>query len=360
MKKRIRLSISLALLICCLALAAGCGTGKEGKAQTETPDQIVATNYSEAAHWLNLPKESTKAVDVFYLYPTAWAKVNEDDPIICEIDNPVMLKQSKMAYNRQATAFETIANVYAPFYRQDDAASTLQMPVEEQQNIVKSIPLTDATAAFDYYIEHYNNGRPFILVSHSQGSNVMIYVLQDYMKEHPDVYKRMVAAYVIGYSITDDYLAENPHLKFAAGAGDTGVIISYNTEAPVIEGMNGVVLPTAHVINPISWTTDETAASASDNLGSLRLNKDGSVATNPDGTYVKVMNFADARIDKTRGVIICSTVDVDRYAPGRGSFGKGIFHSFDYPFYYYNIRANAEERVANYLKEHNVGSDQES
>jgi hypothetical protein len=46
---------------------------------------------------------------------------------------------------------------------------------------------------------------------------------------------------LLGYSITDDYLAENPHLKFASGSGDTGVIISYNTEAPVIEGSNGVV-----------------------------------------------------------------------------------------------------------------------
>jgi hypothetical protein len=224
------------------------------------------------------------------------------------------------------------------------------LTLEEQQKVVKGVPLTDGTAAFDYYIKHYNNGRPFMLASHSQGSNVMIYILQDYMKEHPDVYKRMVAAYVIGYSITDDYLAENPHLKFATGSGDIGVIISYNTEAPTIEGTNGVVLPTTHVINPISWTTGETVAPASDNFGSLKLNKDGSVVTNPDSTYVKVMNFADAKVDKTRGVIICSTVPVDTFAPGGGLFGKGVFHSFDYPFYYYNIRANAEERVANYLK----------
>ncbi|SMP71108.1 hypothetical protein SAMN06296020_12212 [Anoxynatronum buryatiense] len=40
------------------------------------------------------------------------------------------------------------------------------------------------------------------------------------MKEHPDVYTRMVAAYVLSYSITDDYLAENPHLKFASGSGE--------------------------------------------------------------------------------------------------------------------------------------------
>ncbi len=331
-----------------MVFVTGCTTTKDEIKQTQT----VPTDYSQSAHWLNIPTETTKEVDVFYLYPSAWAKVNADDPIYSEIDNPDMLKYSKLAYDRQATAFETVANIYAPYYRQDDAGSTLQMSFDEQQNIIKDVPLTDATAAFEYYIEHYNNGRPFILASHSQGSNVMLYILQDYMKEHPDVYKRMVAAYVIGYSITDDYLAKNPDLKVATGSGDTGVIISYNTQAPTIEGINGVVLPTAYVINPISWTTDETIAAASDNLGSLQLNKDGSVVTNPDGTYVKMMNFADARVDKTNGVIICSTVDVDKYAPGGGLFGKGIFHSFDFPFYYFNLRANAEERVDNYLKEH--------
>lgn len=351
MKRKIILSIALVVTICGLA-AAGCTTAKKDGAQTETSDAIAPTDYSQSAYWLNVPTEITKEVDVFYLYPSAWAKVNPDDPIICEIDNPVMLQQSKLAFDRQATAFETSANIFAPYYRQDDAGSTLAMDVEEQQDIVKGVPLTDATAAFEYYIEHYNNGRPFILASHSQGSNVMIYILQDYMKEHPDVYKRMVAAYVLGYSITDDYLAANPDLKFATGSGDTGVIISYNTQAPTIEGSDGVVLPTARVINPISWTTEETVAPASDNLGSLQLNADGSVVKNADGTPVKVMNFADAQVDNTKNVLICSTVNVDQYAPGGGTFGRGVFHSFDFPFYYFNIRANAEERSANYLKEH--------
>jgi len=350
MKRKSILLLALAFITGSLAVA-GCVPAKDEGAQTKNTDGIVPTDYSQIEHWLKVPADITKQVDVFYLYPTAWAKINADDPIICEIDNPIMLQQAKLAFERQATAFETSANIFAPYYRQDDAASVLAMDVKEQQEIIKSYPLADATAAFEYYLEHHNNGRPFILASHSQGSNVMIYILQDYMKENPDVYKRMVAAYVLGYSITDDYLADNPHLKFASDSGDTGVIISYNTEAPIIEGSNGVVLPTARVINPISWTTEETAAPASDNLGSLQLRPDGSVVKNADGTPIKVMNFADAQVDNIKNVLICSTVDVDQNAPGNSVFGRGIFHSFDFPFYYYNIRANAEERVANYLKE---------
>ena len=41
-------------------------------------------------------------------------------------------------------------------------------------------------------------------------------------------YKRTqaAAAYIIGFSITSDYLAANPHLRFARGESDAGVIIS--------------------------------------------------------------------------------------------------------------------------------------
>ena len=72
----------------------------------------------------------------------------------------MMLIGAKYAYSRQATAFECFANVYAPYYRQDDAVYTTALPPAEQAKIVGSIPKTDAMAAFDYYIKNYNHGRP--------------------------------------------------------------------------------------------------------------------------------------------------------------------------------------------------------
>ena len=84
----------------------------------------------------------------------------------------------------------------------------------------------------------------------------------------------MIAAYAIGYSITAEYLAKNPHLKFAEGPNDTGVIIAYNTEAPQIEGPNLMVTLGAISINPITWTREETLATANESLGAAHyLNK---------------------------------------------------------------------------------------
>ncbi len=310
---------------------------------TAYSNEVQATNYANSEYWLSLPSSAEKAVDVFYFYPTVFQKTDKNEPNICDINNPIMLKNSKLAFALQASAFEPVGNIYAPYYRQADAAYTLALPLEEQARVIGGIPTADALAAFDYYIQHYNQGRPFILAGHSQGSNVLLYLLSDYMKTHPEVQKRMIAAYVIGYSITPEYLKRNPHLKFAKGAHDTGVIISYNTEAPKVAGKNPVVLPGAMAINPISWTRGEKTATAAQSLGSVDMEATGKLVTQP--------HYADARVSKERGVVICSTVDVDKLSPGNQVFPKGVYHHYDYLFYYYNLRENAATRTDHYLKE---------
>ena len=345
--------VAIAILIAAIFIYKNNKDNKIKKNQTGSGTSQKATDYSKSEHWLSLPSATDKKVDVFYLYPTAWQKTGENDPNVlesnpdvCNIDNPSMLQNAPLAFQRQATAFEPIANIYAPYYRQVD----LNLSPQERTKATGEVPTLDATAAFDYYIKYYNNGRPFILAGHSQGSNVMINLLSGYMKKNPEVYKRMIVAYVIGYSVTNDYLAQNPYLKFAEGSDDTGVIVSYNTEAPnVVPGTNPVVLPGALAINPITWTRGEELATADKNLGSIMLNQDGSVVLDKEGKIEPVKNYADARVDKNKGVIICSTADVEKLAPGNQTFGKGVFHSFDYPFYYFDIRENAARRVENFL-----------
>ena len=293
-------------------------------------------DYSIAANWLELPAAIDKPVDIFFVCPTTWQKISSDEPRFCKIDDPIMIEGAKTALNSQASVFKPIGNIYAPYYEQLDLSQV------DREKLVATIPTSDITAAFDYYIKHYNNGRPFILAGHSQGSNVLANLLSGYLKEHPEVYKKMIAAYIIGYPITEEYLEQNPHLKFAQGPDDTGVIISFNTQSPGAEGPNPLAVPGAKVINPITWTTDETLATAEQNLGSMLLDKDKNLI--PAGKY------ADARVDNAKGVLICSTADVDKLAPGNALLGKGIYHSCNYAFYYSNIRQNAAKRTEIFLK----------
>ncbi len=310
---------------------------------TEAPvmgDNIAPTDYSKSEHWLNIP-DTDYEVDIFYLYPTAWTR-NEGEPYVCEIDNESMIAGAGLIYSGQATAFETVGNIYAPYYRQVDAVWVLEESLLDGEKYFGGVPYTDAVAAFEYYLENYNNGKPFILAGHSQGSAVTKAIVKYYMAEHPEVYEKMIAAYVIGYFVTEDELKEYPHMKFAENADDTGVIVSWNVEAPGTT--ENPLAPEGSIsINPITWTRGDEHASAELNLGSEIFSR-----TEPHLTHMD--KFADAKVNLERGTVICSTADVDTLAPG-ALFPRGVYHSQDYGFYYHNIRANAQNRAEKFLSE---------
>lgn len=72
-----------------------------------------------------------------------------------------------------------------------------------------------------------------------------------------DVSQRMVAAYIIGYHVSESELADLGWVRPAAASDDTGECIAYNTvtdvsaKSPLINGDSSIV------INPASWTLDE-------------------------------------------------------------------------------------------------------
>ena len=139
---------------------------------------------------------------------------------------------------------------------------------------------------------------------------------------------------------------KNPHLKFATGERDTGVIVSWNTEGKknVEENAcNRALLPNAISIKPLNWKLDETYAPASKNLGSFMLNE--------KAARYEITNIgADAQVNLARGVIVTNA----KAAPIALTdfFGPQSFHDDDYTFYYNNIKDNVAKRIAAYKANH--------
>ena len=80
---------------------------------------------------------------------------------------------------------------------------------------------------------------------------------------------------------------------------------------------------------------------------SIQILKD--TRTPVGGTFSQAPQYADAAVDKAKGVLICSTADEAALHALSPAFVSGVYHSFDYPFYYYNLRANAANRAAHFL-----------
>ena len=300
------------------------------------------SDYSKHENWMRIP-DITHEVDTFYIYPTCYLDDSKNAKPICDIDNPKVQARAKDIYENQGTVYEDSTNVFAPYYRQSNIYQVSNMEYEELEDYQRKEQRTDIYAALDYYFEHYNEGRPFIIAGHSQGSIMTKIVLGEYMQAHPEYYERMVAAYPIGYSITKDFLEAHPYLKFAEGADDTGVIVSWNTEGKGNKGQkNLVVEPNAISINPINWKRDDTYAGFEENLGSRIWNEETS-------EYEVLKGIADAQVDTERGVVICTAEDPE-YAPAE-LFGPESLHGHDYDFYYENLKENVKTRVEAYLKQ---------
>jgi hypothetical protein len=228
-------------------------------------------------------------------------------------------------------------NFYAPYYRQ------LSIPFIEKTTIlgaldkaVQAVPLEDCKNAFTYYLETYNRGKPLVFASHSQGSLVMKELLLWVREQYPEILDRTIAAYVIGFAVNEAYVKKTG-LDFARASGDTGVIISYNTESPGASYNPFLFLRRGTlVINPINWKRDETYAGTEESLGShIRFG---------DTPAVDRFHFADARLNLKRGTVVTNAEISEDYWP------KGVLHRYDYDLFYYDLQHNLRTRIAAFFE----------
>ena len=302
-------------------------------------------DYSQKINWYKLP-EINKEFDTFYIYSTMYFGVNEGDPDYATLDNAEMLAGINIEHAIKSSVFEESTNLFIPLYRQSSmkyAAEIYQKSGTIEPALI-GMPYDDITAALDYYFENFNSGRPFIIAGHSQGSAILRLVLKGYFKEHPEYYKRMVAAYAIGYSITKDDLDANPHMKYATGETDTGVIISWHAEGPKNVEAN-VPIPSVAIlkngiaINPLNWKLDETYAPASMNLGSLVMDEKTGAT--------EICNIdSDAQVCIARGTVVTNAKAVPNEMTDLA--GPQSYHQDDYSIFYNNIKDNVAKRIAAY------------
>jgi hypothetical protein len=285
------------------------------------PDTQTPPDYRSAYYWVMRDDNPDKPFDVFFMHPTSYFTTNTG--YNASFFDEAVRPATDITTQTKVSVFESTCNIYAPRYRQVSIVA-LTMPPEDTGPYYQ-VAESDMLDAFNYYIDHCNNGRPYFLASHSQGSDLML----RFFRKHRDLIDNhlFVGAYCPGWTFTDNDL-EDINIPLAVSSTQLGGLVTWNTIG--VGGLSPTLLPGARCINPLAWTPATNEAPASMNICA--------VIYLTDGTVTNIPNFTSAYIDNNGGLVIPTPDAIINNLSM--SMGTNVYHSYDYAFFYSNIVEN--------------------
>lgn len=285
----------------------------------------VPAGFADDKMWCCKPSEVTEAVDVFYIVSTnIMHSYNPDgsEAYIAVLDDSEKAILAEEINYIHSSMFPAKVNFYAPYYHQVTMASVANEDFTQEDLAALSAKASqEVLDAFNYYIEHLNQGRPFILAGYSQGAFQVRNIVAQLSKEQ---LSRMVVAYMMGYGIRNEHIA-NPNIKMASGATDVGVTVSFTSLANV-EASYGLLNAADACINPVNWHTDSTPA---------QFEYDGELLT--------------SHVDQEHHVVLVDGFHYENHNAQQWSvnpWSEDNYHNFEIYFYAPSIRQNALDRIS--------------
>lgn len=322
MKKLCNLVLVLVLLAVCSLAAA------------QTPD------YNDGGSWAYWRVGEGKAADLFIICPTV--DLGTDGHTNMSLADEQIKANFVGALNMQRGIYEQYCRMYAPYYRQAVLAD-YDLPANEAEPYF-NLAYKDVRAAFVYYMQHENNGRPFVLAGFSQGAEMCLRLLKEFGDES-FVKNSMVACYAIGWRFTPQEAAEYPYIQPAKCADDLDKVIIFNSEAP--EVTSSAIVPEGvktFAINPLTWNCGTQKAPKTLNAGACFTDYSGAVVR-------EVPQLTGCYIDSERGTLKVTDVDKKEFVPGLPLFSEGVYHIYDYQFFYRNLQQNVNLRIKTFMEE---------
>lgn len=339
-------SIPVLFLFTIITILNSCASGKKLTVDFDQATVPAAPDYSNTIYWAALPDKKDSAdhlpsetkilltdaqrnapVDVFYIHPTTYfGKGNWN----ADMSDTKTIENTNTSLINQASVFNGCGRIYAPEYRQ---ATYRAYYHDEDSDYDKAFALayTDVKNAFEYYLAHYNNGRPFIIAAHSQGTTHAIHLLQDYIDGKP-LQRQLVAAYLIGMPVYDTMFT---HINACDDSLEIGCYVTWRSYLKGSE-KDEKDINAQHIVvtNPLTWSMEDTS------YASEELNR-GGIGRDPEKIYDK---FCGAQIHHE--LLWISKPDV----PFKFLLFMKNYHIADYNLFWMNIRMNAEERCTHYTE----------
>jgi hypothetical protein len=288
------------------------------------------------------------AAAVFFVPPTAFFDRSRwNDPL----DDPATNERLARFVEGQASAFNGIAEIWAPRYRQATLGSFLTDRPDADAAL--ALAYSDVERAFAAFLAAQPADRPILLAGHSQGTRHLLrLVAEGRLAER--LGNRLVAVYAIGWPVSEARdlpllgmlpceTREQPGCilswqSFAAD-GDLGRAGADLSRTRAIDGRP--VGPGAMLCaNPLTGTRDGEAE-AKANPGSLSSEK------------TLVPGLTGARCAPP-GLLLISPVPEGRWPL---VFPGGNFHAYDFHLFWSSVRADAEARLMSVAARRLQGAD---
>jgi hypothetical protein len=206
-------------------------------------------DYADASHWICLPGRDDAcartlptaelepngygpvgasipaddpAIDCFYVYPT----VSRDPGLNSDLSPTEEVVTTEVQFAR----FASVCKTYAPLYRSATLSMIPRALAGEDMSAYFNLAYGDVAASFHYYLEHYNHGRPYVLIGHSQGTIHLTRLLASEIENGPAA-AHLLSALLIGYAVevpqgavVGGTLHRTP---LCTSAGQTGCVVTY-------------------------------------------------------------------------------------------------------------------------------------
>jgi hypothetical protein len=299
-------------------------------------------DYSNPDHWAALPFKKDMAdsvpipslhdnqananVDVFFIHPTLYLEEVTGRKYIWNADvndSAMNAKVDGSSILNQTSVFNGSCRVYAPRYRQAHITSFFTSDKTSGESALK-LAYEDVKLAFNYYLEHYNQGRPFIIAGHSQGTRHGGMLIREIIEGKP-LQKQLVAAYIIGMPVPKSFFKEIP---VCSEPDQVNCFITWATYEHGYLPKNYGSFEGGVCVNPLSWKTNEELVDRNQNLGAI-LWKFNKVKKRSNGAQI---HNGILWIDKP-------------HIPGRMFVKMKNYHVADYNLFWFNMRENVRLRV---------------
>jgi hypothetical protein len=164
-------------------------------------------------------------IDCFYVYPTVSTDPTPNSDMNADVAELNVIRQ-------QFARFGSKCRRYAPLYRQITLAGLrIMLGRGGGASLDRGIQYDDVLNAWNYYLDHDNKGRGFVLVGHSQGSFILTRLIREEIDGKP-VQARMVSAILPGATIAvprgKDVGGAFQHVPLCHVASQTGCVIAYS------------------------------------------------------------------------------------------------------------------------------------